>query len=295
MAFYPRGGGQKQFAEMAIPIVLVALVLVVVATQFMGICPSFLSFLCAGESVQTLIITNPSDYDAAKTFGTDISSRVTKITPVIDNNVQQHIRAGAITSNDYDLVILYGDSTALTTEARNEITDYVNSGGALIIVRGAGLNQMNTDGSISEYTFGWAVDDMAKIVKFEPACPSFTNCNTIGAVTVLPSDMSDVQFVPTQYKHQILTRAGITAPFKINIANYASFSGVTLVNEPYASNKVAWIEWTDGSGKGQSTAGFIAYDAGATGGRIVYLAYNPIELNQEDLFRNIINWATKAV
>jgi len=294
MAFYPRGGGQNQFAEMAIPIVLVVLVLVVVATQFMGICPPFLSFLCAGESVQTLIVTNPTDYDAAKAFGTDISSRVTKITPVIDNNVQQHIREGSITSNDYDLVILYGDSTALTTEARNEITDYVNNGGALIIVRGAGLHQMNTDGSISEYTFGWAVDDMASVVQFEPDCPTFTNCNSVPAITVLPAEMADVQLVPTQYKHQIIQRIGLTTPLAITIGNYPTFSGVTLVNEPHASNKVAWIEWTDQTGKSQSTAGFIAYDAGATGGRIVYLAYNPIELNQEDLFRNIINWATKA-
>ncbi|MFC2174317.1 hypothetical protein ACFLQ2_00410 [archaeon] len=294
MAFYPRGGGQNQFAEMAIPIVLVVLVLVVVATQFMGICPSFLSFLCAGESVQTLIVTNPSDFDAAKAFGTDISSRVTKITPVIDNNVQQHIREGAITSNDYDLVILYGDNTALTTEARKEITAYVNSGGALILVRGAGLHQMNTDGTISEYTFGWAVDDMASVVQFEPDCPTFTNCNTVAAVTALPSGMSNVQVVPTQYKHQIIERIGWTTPIGVDISRYPTFSGVTLVNEPHASNKVAWFEWTDSTGKSQSTAAFIAYDAGATGGRIVYLAYNPIELNQEDLFRNIITWATKS-
>lgn len=293
MAFNPRGG-QNQFAEMAIPIVLVILVLVVVATQFMGICPSFLGFLCTGESVQTLIITNSVDRAAAEDFGRDISSRVTKITPVIDDNVLQHIREGAITSNDYDLVILYGDNTALTAVAREEITAYVNSGGSLIIVRGAGLLQMQTDGSISEYTFGWSVDDMAKIVQFEPACPSFTDCNTVAAVTVLPSDMSDVQLVPTQYKHQIIERIGMTAPRAIDISKYTTFSGVTLVNEPHASNKIAWIEWTDGSGKSQSTAAFIPYSAGATGGRIVYLAYNPIELNQEDLFRNIINWATKA-
>lgn len=293
MAFYQKGG-QNQFAEMAIPIVLVILVILVVATQFLGICPGPLASFCGGESVQTLIITNPTDFEAAKAFGTDISSRVTKITPVIDNNVQQHIRAGAITSNEYDLVILFGDNTALTTEARNEITAYVNGGGALLIVKGAGLQQMNTDGTISEYTFGWAVDDMAGIIEFEPDCPMFTNCNSVNAVTVLPGAMSDLQLVPTQYKHPIIERIGMTAPQSIDLSRYPTFSGVVLVNEPHASNKIAWIEWTDATGKAQSTAGFIGYDAGATGGRVVYLSYNPIELNQEDLFRNIINWATKA-
>ena len=293
MAFYQKGG-QNQFSEMAIPIILAILVIVVVATQFMGICPGPMAFMCGGTSVQTLIITNPTDLTAAKSFGTDISSRVTKITPVIDDNVQQHIKAGAITSNDYGLVILYGDNTALTTEARNEITKYVEGGGALIIVKGAGLAQMNTDGTISEYTFGWGVDDMSSIIQFEPACPTFTNCNSINAISVLPGEMSNLQLVPTQYKHEIIQRAGITAPVAIDLSKYPSFSGVVLVNEPHASNKIAWIEWTDSTGKSQSTAAFIGYNAGATGGRVVYLAYNPIELNQEDLFRNIINWATKA-
>ncbi len=293
MGFYPKGG-QNQYAEMAIPIILVILVIIVVGAQFMGICPGPLAFMCGGSSIQTLIITNPTDYSAAKAFGSDISSRVTKITPVIDNNVQQHIKAGAITSNSYDLVILYGDNTALTTEARNEITKYVEGGGALIIVKGAGLAQMNTDGTISEYTFGWGVDDMSKIIQFEPACPTFTNCNSVNAISVLPTEMRNVQLVPTQYKHEIIQRAGITAPVSIDISKYPSFSGIVLVNEPHASNKIAWIDWTDSTGKPQSSAAFIGYDAGATGGRVVYLAYNPLELNQEDLFRNIINWATKT-
>jgi len=290
---YPQG--KQQFAEMAIPIILLILVGVVVATQFLGICPPGLEFMCGGNSIQTLIVTNPADFAAAKNFGTDISSRVTKITPVIDNNVQQHIRTGAITSNKYDLVILYGDNTALTAEARNEITAYVNGGGALIIVKGAGLLQMQTNGQISEYTFGWAVDDMASIIQFEPACPSFTNCNSVNSVTILPAEMTNLQLTPTQYKHAIIQRVGLTAPLAIDIAKYPTFSGVVLVDEPHAANKIAWIEWTDTTARPQSTAAFIGYDAGATGGRVVYLSYNPIELNQEDLFRNIIQWATKKI
>ena len=291
MAMYPRGG-QQQFTEMAIPIILAILVIAVVATQFLGICPGPLAFMCSGESVQTLILTNDVDFESAKAFGRDISSRVTKITPVVDNNVLQHIKAGSITSNDYDLLILFGDNTALTAEARDEITAYVNGGGSLIIVKGAGLHQMQTDGTISEYTFGWAVDDMASVIQFEPECPTMTNCNSVNAISVLASDMSNVQLTPVDYQHDIIQRIGITAPLGIDISKYADFSGIMLVKEPHANNKITWIDWTDATGKPQSAAGIIAYSTGATGGKVVYLAYNPLELNQEDLFRTMINWAT---
>jgi hypothetical protein len=285
----------QKYLETAIPAILLILIALVVAAQVFSFCPPVIGdLLCPGGGKQVLIITNVNEKADAQVFARDVSSRVTKITPVILDNVLQQVRKGAITSGKYDLVILFGDQTALTDEARGEITDYVEKGGSLIILRAAGVQQMNTDGSISPFVFNWAVGDMARIAKFQPDCPSFTICAKVAEISVLPSQMaSDVQLVPVQYDHPIIQRIGLTSPLPVDITKYPTFKGVILAEEPSAANKISWFEWRDANGKPQSTSALIGYSAGVTGGRVVFLAYNPLELDQEDLFREVIKWATK--
>ncbi len=290
MAYYPPQG---KMTEMAIPIILVLLVAVVVGAKVFNICPPIIGdFLCGTPSINTLVLTNQQDFQAAKEFATDVSSRVTKITPNVDPNILQHIKTGALTSGqDYDIVVLYGDNTALTAEARKELAAYVNSGGSLMIVQGAGIKGMNVDGTISEYVFGWDVDDLANIVQFSPDCQVLQSCNSVNQITITPSEMVDVTMTPVKYDHPIVKRIGLTAPLNIEISSYPNFQGIVLV-EDSQNNKVAWLDWFDATGKPHSTPAIIAYTAGA-GGRVVYLAYDPLELNQEDLFRNLIQWAAK--
>ncbi|MCD6522515.1 MAG: hypothetical protein J7K68_02100 [Candidatus Diapherotrites archaeon] len=291
MAYY--GGDQKRYAEMAIPIILVILVALVVGVKVFGLnIPVISDIMGGGKATHTLIITNEQDLESAKQFATDISSRVTKITPVVDPNVVQHLKPGYITSNNYDLVILYGDNTALTYDARKEITAYVNNGGSLLIVKGAGLKGLNADGTPSEYIFGWDVDDLATIIKFSPDCPTLTECNDVNAITVTPDQMHDVTLTPVQWEHPMIERIGLNAPLSIDITKYPNFKGIVRVVDS-ENKKVAWIDWYDADGKPHSAPAIIGYNAGVTGGRIVYLAYNPLELNQEDLFRNVIMWVTK--
>ena len=284
---------QQKYADIAIPLILLILVGAVIGCKMFDVCPPFLEdILGGGKSVQTLIITNEQDLEGARQFARDVSSRVTKITPVVDPNVLKHIRTGTITSGNYDLVVLYGDNTALTYEARKEITDYVDSGGSLLIIKGAGLKSMNTDGTISEYAFGWATDEMADIIEFKEDCPTLTKCTDIASITALASEMSEFQLTPVQYEHPLITRLGLNAPLEIDISKYPGFTGLVRVVDD-GNNKVAWVDWYDADHKPHSSPAFIAYSSGMGGGRVVFLAYNPIELNHEDLFRNIIQHALK--
>lgn len=293
MAYYP---AQQKMTEIAIPVILILLVAVVVGAKVFNICPPVIGdFLCGAPSINTLVVTNPQDLESAKQFATDVSSRVTKITPNIENNVLQHIKAGTLTSGQgYDIVILFGDNTALTAEARDELAAYVNGGGSLIIIKGAGIKGMNTDGTISEYVFGWGIDDLDNVVKFSPECPILQSCDSVNQITVLPTSMNQVTLTPAGgagYDHPIVKRIGLTAPLDISVANYPNFKGIVRVVDD-GGNKVAWLDWYDANGQPDSVSAIIAYQAGA-GGRVVYLAYDPLELNQEDLFRNLIQWAAK--
>jgi hypothetical protein len=290
MAYYEQ---QQKFTEMAIPAILIILVAVVVGAKVFNICPPVIGeYLCGAPAVQTLILTNDQDFADAKTFATDVSSRVTKITPNVDPNILQHIKAGALTSGqNYDIIVLYGDNTKLTAEARKELAAYVNKGGSLMIVKGAGVKGLNTDGTTSDYIFGWAVDELAYVVKVSPDCQVIQSCDSVNQVTVAPTEMSKVTMTPVDYNSPIIKRIGLIAPIEIDISKYPNFKGLVMVRDD-DSKKIAWLDWFDANGKTHSAPAIIAYQAGA-GGRVVYLAYNPIELNQEDLFRNLIEWTAK--
>jgi hypothetical protein len=290
MAYYEQ---QQKFTEMAIPAILIILVAVVVGAKVFNICPPVIGeFLCGAPAIKTMILTSEQDFADAKAFATDVSSRVTKITPNVDPNILQHIKLGSLTSGqDYDIIVLYGDNTALTAEARKELTNYVNKGGSLMIVKGAGMKGLNTDGTTSDYVFGWSVDDLASLIKFMPDCQQIQTCSSVNQITVTPGEMSKVTMTPVQYDHPIVKRIGLVAPLEIDIAKYDNFKGVVMV-EDVENKKIAWLDWFDANGKPHAAPAIIAYQAGA-GGRIVYLAYNPIELNQEDLFRNLIQWTAK--
>ncbi|MBN3036858.1 MAG: hypothetical protein JW834_00250, partial [Candidatus Diapherotrites archaeon] len=96
---------------------------------------------------------------------------------------------------------------------------------------------------------------------------------------------------PTNWDHPVIKRIGLAAPLDLNLAAHPEFTGAVMVQEVDANNKVAWIDWYDADHKPHSTPAIIAYSAGVGGGRIIYMSYDPLELGQEDLFRNVIMWA----
>ena len=279
----------KRYGEMVIPILLIILVAVIVGAKVFNICPPVIGdLLCdSGPVIQTLIITQ--DQTAAEQFAQDITT-VTRVRPQIETNIQ-HIKEGFITSNEYDLVVLYGDSTALTDEARSELTEYVEGGGNLVIVRGAGLKQIESTGDISEFVFNWNVGDMARIIKFSPDCPTVGDCDDVGLITVTPEEMYEVSLTPTDWDHPIISRIGMEAVRDIDLTAYPEFTGITRVVDE-ENKKILYIDWKDAAGNTDQAAAIIVYDAGLGGGRVTYLAFNPMELNDESMFMEIVNYAT---
>ncbi len=279
----------EKYGDWAIPIILVVLIggLLAIKVFNMYWVPVIGPMIVGPEGIiRTLVITNPDDYDAAKQFASDMRSKVPGVVAVIDDNVLQHIKEGYITSNKYDLVVLYGDKTALTYDARKEIASYVNSGGNLMIIGAAGLRDMTSDGTISPYTFSWSVDDMAGIVSFAPDCGEAVECN-VDAIKVSPAEIGDkITFVPVLWDHPIIARMGVNAPVEMDVT--PQFKGLTRVQD-LANQRIAYLEWRDADNKPHSVPAIIAYQSGVSG-KVVYLAYNPLELKQEALFRNTILW-----
>lgn len=296
MAYYEKTGTGK-FMEMAIPLILIALVLLVVGAKMFNICPPIIGdWLCTPKNYQVVIITNSQDKAGADALRADINS-ITRTTGTYVQPVITHIKQGVLTSQDYRLVVLYGDETALTNQARTELTAYVENGGTLMIIKGAGLYQLNSDHKTkSDWVFGWAVGDMQRIIKFKPECP-ITNCKTVEEITVSPDEMERIALVPVQFDHPIIERWGLIAPADIEAGTYGDFSGVILTNDLELVS-VASMDWFDAEGHGHSTPAIIAYNTGMgeiTGGRVIYLGYDPMELRQETLFRNVVEYGMKKV
>jgi len=293
MAYY---GTQKKY-EMAIPVILVLLVAIVVAAKMGIFCPPIIGdLLCKPPSAQILVIDENAG--EAKALAEQINS-------IIRSNIATYlddpciIEGGYLTTNNFKLVILAGETTALPNHARDEITSYVENGGSLMILKGAGLKEYNSVCSeTSTLSFNWRIDDMVRIIKFKPDCRDLSQCNEVSHITVTKDQMNDLTFTPINWEHPIIQRAGITIATKYTIENYPDFDSVLLVQDLDPKVVVAKWGWTDGEGKHHSTPAVIAYDAGTagiTGGRVVYLSYNPLQfgMNQETLFRNIIEWSCK--
>lgn len=296
MAYYERSGSGR-FMEMAIPIILIILVLLVVGAKMFNICPPIIDqWLCTPKSNQVLILTNPQDKAAADGIKSDINTLTKTSGTMVHENIR-HITPGVLTSQNYRLVILYGDNTALTNEARSELTDYVENGGTLLIIKGAGLRQLNSDKkTLSPWVFGWAVGDMARIIKFKPSCP-ITNCKIVEEITVSKDEMKELSLVPIKFDHDIITRWGVIASVDIDSNAYPDFDGAILADDLELVS-VADLSWFDAEGHGHTTPALIAYDTGfgdMTGGRVIYLGYNPMQIEQETFFRNVIEFGMKKV
>ncbi len=286
MAYY--GQGTSDYKEMVVPAILILLVILVVAAKMLQMCwiPVIGPALCGSGTVsRTLILTTPENYEEASDFGKYINTKVTRTNPVVNEDIP-YVSEGYLTSSNYDIVILYGGKTALTTQARDELTSYVQKGGNLMIVKGAGIKGLKSDGvTITPYIFGWQADDMGSIISFSPGCP-VENCDSVNDITVTASQMNDVRLVPTKWEHPIVSRMGINSPISLETSQYSEFSGVVEVVDEQ-NQKVMKISWKDGEGDVHSAPAVITYKAGATGGKVTYLGYNPQELEQETLFRNI--------
>ena len=297
MAYYEKSGTGR-FMEMAIPIILIILVLLVVGCKFGGFCPPPLDrWLGTQTSNRILIITNPTDHEDAKGLLAQINTVTRTTGTTIAPNVGS-VGPSSLTSNNWRLVVLYGDNTALTNVARTEITNYVENGGSLLIIGGAGLQELQSDKlTISPWIFGWAVGDMSRIIRFIPDCPP-DNCQSISQITVSRDEMNPpVYLVPAQYDHPIIDRLGMDWAREIPLANYPDFGGVTLVKDQELVY-VATIDWMDSGGRVHQTDAIIAYDtgtAGMTGGRVMYMAFNPMDIDHEELFRTVIEYGLHKV
>lgn len=296
MAYYERNGPGR-FAEIAIPIILVALVLLVIGAEFFGFCPPIINeLLCKSSSVNVLILTNENDKPAADRLSDQINGLTRTTGSMVHSNIR-HIKTNVLTSQDYRLVILFGDDTALTNEARTEITKYVEQGGSLLIVKGAGLQQLKEDKqTISPWVFGWGVGDMERIIKFRPDC-DLDGCKGVEDVTVPSNQMgAPVSLVPIDFDHAVIRRIGLQAPQDMNIDEYPEFDGAIRVNE-YETMPVADLDWFDNERNERDTPAIITYNVGTagTGGRVTYISYNPMQLGQESLFRNIVEYAMEKV
>ncbi len=280
--------GYESYKDWAIPLILVLLIGGILAIKVFNWywVPVIGPMICAQGMTKAIILTNPMDYESAKEFGNQIKSNVPGVWVVVDDDVVTHVRKGYLTSNKYDLVILYGDHTKLTPEARSEIAAFVNNGGNLLIYKGAGLKD-NED----PYVFAWNVEDLAPLISFSPDCGNIDNCNNISAITVTASEIGNkITFVPVQWDHPVIKRIGIEAPLDLQVPG-----GFTLTKVlDQGNNKLAYLEWKDSEGNVHSVPAIIAYQSGMSG-RIMYLAYNPLDLKQEALFRNAIMWVTGKI
>ena len=278
----------EKYGDWLIPLILVLLVggILVIKVFNLYWVPVLGPLLNPGGVTRVLILTNPDDYESAKVFASQMQSRVPGLTAVIDDNVVQHVRKGYITSNRYDLVVLYGDHTELTPEARAEIAAFVNNGGNLLIFKGAGLKD-----SEDPFVFAWSVEDLAGIISFAPDCGDIEDCRDVSAITITGADMGGkATFVPVQWDHPMIKRIGIQAPMDLDVPS--SFTATKVLD--LANQRIAYLEWKDANGKPHSIPAIIAYQSGVSG-RILYLAYNPLDLQQEALFRNAILWVTGKI
>ncbi len=280
--------GYESYKDWVIPLILVLLIGGILAIKVFGWywVPILGPMLCPGSITRAIILTNPTDASAAHDFAKEIKSSVPEIWAVVDDDVVTHVRKGYLTSNKYDLVILYGDHTKLTPDARSEIAAFVNNGGNLLIYKGAGLKD-----SEDPYVFAWNVEDMASLISFAPDCGEIENCNNVSAITIPASEIgSKLTFVPVQWDHPVIKRIGIQAPMDLNVPG--GFTATRV--QDLGNNKLAYLEWKDSEGNVHSIPAIIAYQSGMSG-RIMYLAYNPLDLKQEALFRNAMLWVTGKI
>ncbi|MCD6414185.1 MAG: hypothetical protein J7L23_00975 [Candidatus Diapherotrites archaeon] len=292
MAYY--GSPASKYAEMAIPIILIIVVLLVVGAKFYGVCIPGLDFICASKSYEVLILTTQTSKPSAEALKNRLGTLVGTTAVYVQPNVND-ITPGVLTSQNYKLVMLYGDDLALTNKARTELANYVKNGGSLLILKGAGLRQLKSDGSLSEFVFGWGVGDMNSIIKFRPSCP-ITNCNSVSDVTVTRDELgSEVSFVPINFNHPIIKMLGLRAAQKFDLTQKDKFDSITLVNDE-GLVAIASLDWFDAEGKPRSTPAIITYDTGSigAGGRVTYLAFDPLQLDYESLFTNVMRYSLRT-
>ena len=273
----------EKYGDWVIPLILIILIggLLAIKVFNMYWVPLVGPMLCSGSISRALILTNPTDYNSASTFAKEMQSRVPGLTTVLDDDVVTHVRKGYITSNNYDLVVLYGDHTKLTPAARSEIASFINDGGNLLIFKGAGLKDEN-----DPYVFNWGVEDLSSYISFSPDCGDIDMCNDVSAITITGSEIGKkITFVPVQWENPIIKRIGIQAPLDMDVPS--SFTATRV--QDLGNNKIAYLEWRDTNNKPHSIPAIITYTTGMSS-RVLYLAYNPLDLKQEALFRNAIMW-----
>ncbi len=281
-------GVSEKYGDWVIPLILVLLIGGILAIKVFNLywIPVLGPMLVNQGVTRVLILTNPSDYESANAFAGQLRSMVPNMATVVDDDLATHVRKGYITSNKYDLVVIYGDNTKMTPEARAEIASFVSSGGNLLVYKGAGLKDTE-----DPYVFSWQVEDLTPLISFAPDCTNVDNCNDVSQITITASEIGGaIEFVPVQWDNPIIARAGITSTMKLDVP--ANFSLVKV--QDLGNNKLAYLEWKDASGNPHSVPAIIAYQSGVSG-RIMYLAYNPLDLKQEALFRNAMMWLTGRI
>jgi hypothetical protein len=294
MAYY---GAQKKY-EMAIPIILVLLVAVVVAAKVGLFCPDvFVDLgLCGSKNAQILVI---SEDGQAEDIANWINNKLVRESSATFQTTTCDIEGGYLPSNHFKLVILAGDQTALPSHARDEITSYVENGGSLIILKGAGLRHYDSSCmQTSRLSFGWGIDDMSRIIQFKPNCPNIGECNQVSHVTINKDQMNDLHLITADWDHPIIVNSGLdvgpSTPFPVE--EFPDFDGIIQVTDTN-SHRIANWRWITPEGGTKIVPAVIAYEVGmaGTGGRVVYMAHNPFQfgIEQETLFRNTIEWCSK--
>ncbi len=281
-------GASEKYGDWLIPLILVLLIGGILAIKVFNMywIPVLGPMLTTHGLTRVLILTNPTDYEAANNFAAELRSVFPNMATVVDNDLAEHVRKGYITSNHYDLVVIYGDHTKMTPAARTEIASFVSSGGNLLIFKGAGLKDTE-----DPYVFTWQVGDLAPIISFAPDCTNIDNCNSTSQITVTASEIGNkISFIPVQWENPIIKRSGITSTMELDVP--ANFTLVKV--QDLGNNKLAYLEWKDTNGDVHSVPAIIAYQSGISG-RVMYMAYNPLDLKQVALFRNAILWLTGKI